>query len=342
MSYLDIPVPNRSEHLWRYTSWKRVHPTKVDSLPKIETSKVTINGDEIRSTTTEKIPNNDEISRAFLAESNHQQHIVVLDDDMDALHIEVSNEAETNSCNLHIEAKSSGSIIVHITGATKWFGLSITGTIQPNVNLSFGIVNKLGEAATMLRAEDWTVARDSTLEYGELSTGGSRIKSDIRTYLKGTNATLIQNIAVNCQTTRVDDHHIEIHHQSGHSNSSLTVKSACSERGHAIGTGLLSIDEDCDKTDAGQVFKNLLLSPEAKAESIPELEVLSDDVSAAHGAASSSVDAEQIHYMMARGFTPNDAQAVIVEGFLVSSFAKMHNETTRHFLLEALSQETDE
>ncbi|DAC60054.1 MAG TPA: hypothetical protein HA354_01005 [Candidatus Poseidoniaceae archaeon] len=342
MSYLDIPVPNRSEHLWRYTSWKRVHPTKVESLPNIETSKVTINGEQIKSTTAKKILSNDEISRAFLTESNPQQHIVVLDEDMDALHIEVSCEAEISSCNLYFEANSSGSIILHITGVTNWFGLSITGMVQQNVNLSFAIVNDLSEGSTMLRAEDWTVARDSTLEYGELSTGGSRIKSDIRTYLKGSNATLIQNIAVNCQTTRVDDHHIEIHHQSGHSNSSLTVKSACSERGHAIGTGLLSIDEDCDKTDAGQVFKNLLLSPQAKAESIPELEVLSDDVSAAHGAASSSVDAEQIHYMMARGFTPNEAQAVIVEGFLVSSFAKMHNETTRQFLLEALSNQTGE
>ena len=194
----------------------------------------------------------------------------------------------------------------------------------------------------MLRTEDWSIARDSTLEYGELSSGGSRIKSDIRTYLKGNNSTLDQNIAVNCETTRVDDHHIEIHHQSGYSSSSLSVKSACADKGHAIGTGLLAIEEDCDKTDAGQVFKNLLLSPQAKAESIPELEVLSDDVSAAHGAASSSIEPEQIHYMMARGYTPEDAQAAIVEGFLISSFAKMKNDTTRQFLLDALSKQTHE
>ena len=56
----------------------------------------------------------------------------------------------------------------------------------------------------------------------------------------------------------------------------------------------------------------------------------------------SSIEPEQIHYMMARGFTPEDAQAAIVEGFLISSFAKMKNDTTRQFLLDALSKQTHE
>ena len=99
------------------------------------------------------------------------------------------------------------------------------------------------------------------------------------------------------------------------------------------------IEEDCDGSDAGQVFKNLLLSQKAKAESIPELEVLSDDVSAAHGAASSSVNEEQIHYMMSRGFDREDAKSLIVEGFLISNFSKMSNENTRNFLLNHLKAE---
>ena len=342
MSYSEMPVPNRSEHLWRYTSWKKIHPTKVDAVPKIESATVTINGLVTKPSNSTSLTLNNEISRAFLAESNKELHTIIVDDENKDLSIEIAGDNKLNSCNLNFEVRSSGSITICITGKTDWFGLSINGTVQPNVQLSFAIVNDLVESATMLRTEDWSIARDSTLEYGELSRGGSRIKSDIRTYLKGNNSTLDQNIAVNCETTRVDDHHIEIHHQSGYSSSSLSVKSACADKGHAIGTGLLAIEEDCDKTDAGQVFKNLLLSPQAKAESIPELEVLSDDVSAAHGAASSSIEPEQIHYMMARGFTPEDAQAAIVEGFLISSFAKMKNDTTRQFLLDALSKQTHE
>ena len=341
MSYLDLPVPNKSEHLWRYTSWKRVHPSKIDSIPQIESAAVRVNGDVISPGQVLNQQQTEEISRTFLTESNNQQFNLVVSEDNPNLTVDISTVGTISSTNLHIHGKTSGSVRLRITGEVEWFGLCIKGNLENNVNLSYAIINQLNDKATVLRTEDWNVARDSTLEYGELSTGGNRVKSDIRTYLRGKNSSLIQNIAVYCEANRVDDHHIEIHHQSGFSNSSLCVKSACSEKGHAIGTGLLSIDEDCDKSDAGQVFKNLLLSEQAKAESIPELEVLSDDVSAAHGAASSSVDKEQIHYMMARGFDPEDAKAEIVEGFLISSFAKMNNDISRDFLLSALSTQSD-
>lgn len=341
MSYLDLPVPNKSEHLWRYTPWKKVHPTKIDAIPQIEPASVKVNGKLITPNQVSTQYQTQEISRTFLTEANNQQFTLVVNEDNPDLTVDISTVGTISSTNLYIHGKTSGSVTLRITGEVNWFGLSIQGNLENNVNLSYAIINQLNDNATVLRTEDWDVARDSTLEYGELSTGGSRVKSDIRTYLRGKNSSLVQNIAVYCEANRVDDHHIEIHHQSGFSNSSLCVKSACSDKGHAIGTGLLAIDEDCDRSDAGQVFKNLLLSEHAKAESIPELEVLSDDVSAAHGAASSSVDKEQIHYMMARGFDPEDAKAEIVEGFLISSFAKMTNDITRDFLLGALSTQSD-
>lgn len=342
MSYLELPIPNRSEHLWRYTPWSKVHPTQVDAVPEINSANVMFNGELVDAITNVAEISKTDISRAFLLESNSDIHNITIDDSNANSEIEVITDGEMNSCNLHFEVKNSGSIRVRLSGDSKWFGISITGNLHGNVNLSFAIVNDLSKNTTMLRCEDWDIARDSTLEYGELSMGGGRIKSDIRTYLKGTNSTLMQNIAVNCRDSRIDDHHIEIHHLSGHSNSSLTVKSACSDKGHAIGTGLLIIEENCDKSDAGQVFKNLLLSEKARAEAIPELEVLSDDVSAAHGAASSSVDLEQIHYMMTRGFSRDDAQTEIVEGFLISSFAKTKNEYAKEFLIKALSTNQNE
>ena len=341
MSYLEIPVPNRSEHLWRYTSWKKVHPTKVDSIPDISGASVLVNGELSKADNqTLQLPNV-EISRAFLKESNNTQHRITLDGDSNQYEIEINSDSEMDSCHLYFDVQSSGNICLRLSGKSKWFGLSINAVLQNNVNLSFALVNDLNENCTVLRCEDWEITRDSSLEYSELSTGGNRIKSDIRTYLKGKNSTLTQNIAVNCDAGRVDDHHIEIHHLSPHTNSSLSVNSACSNKGHSIGTGLLIIEENCDRSDAGQVFKNLLLSEDAKAESIPELEVLSDDVSAAHGAASSSVDPEQIHYLMTRGYSPEDAKTEIQEGFLISSFAKIKNPKTRQFLMGELTVEEE-
>ena len=341
MTYLEMPIPNRSEHLWRYTPWKKVHPTKVDTVPNISAASVLVNGDLSKADNQTLESSTVEISRAFLRESNNTQHYITVNDDSNQYEIEINSASEMDSCHLYFDVQASGDICLRLSGKSKWFGLSITAILQKNVNLSFALVNDLNENCTVLRCEDWEISRDSSLEYGELSTGGNRIKSDIRTYLKGNNSSLTQNIAVHCDSGRVDDHHIEIHHLQPHTNSSLSVNSACANKGHAIGTGLLIIEENCDGSDAGQVFKNLLLSENAKAEAIPELEVLSDDVCAAHGAASSSVDPEQIHYLMTRGYSREDAKAEILEGFLISSFAKINNERTRQFLMNELTVEED-
>ena len=337
MNYLDIPVPNRTQHLWRYTPWSKVHPTSVDSVPKIPSSKVTVNDVEIRTNTTRKISSIKDISRVFLQESNNSMHLVEVSDISPANLLEISSNEEQSICHIHVECTTSGSLIVKLSGSTNWLGLHITGKVAKNCTLSFGLVNDLSKQCTILRCEDWSLLRDSMLEYGELSIGGSRIKNDIRTSLDEVNSSLKQNIAVITDGSRHDDHHIEILHRSGFTNSSLNVSSACSGKGHTIGTGLLMIEEDCDGCDAGQVFKNLLLSDTAKAESIPELEVLSDDVKAAHGAASSSVDREQIHYLMSRGFPKEQAESLIVEGFLVSCFAKIKNNDVRQYLIGALT-----
>ena len=264
-------------------------------------------------------------------------HLVNVSDTSPANLLEISSDEEQSICHIHVECTISGSLIVKLSGSTKWLGLHITGEVAKNCTLSFGLVNDLSKQCTILRCEDWSLLRDSMLEYGELSIGGSRIKNDIRTSLDEVNSSLTQNIAVITDGSRHDDHHVEILHRSGFTNSSLNVSSACSGKGHTIGTGLLMIQEDCDGCDAGQVFKNLLLSDTAKAESIPELEVLSDDVKAAHGAASSSVDSEQIHYLMSRGFPKEHAEALIVEGFLVNCFAKIKNNDVRQYLIEALT-----
>ena len=63
--------------------------------------------------------------------------------------IEVITDGEMNSCNLHFEVKNSGSIRVRLSGDSKWFGISITGNLHGNVNLSFAIVNDLSKNTTM-------------------------------------------------------------------------------------------------------------------------------------------------------------------------------------------------
>ena len=89
---------------------------------------------------------------------------------------------------------------------------------------------------------------------------------------------------------------------------------------------MLTIAENANHCDAGQVFKNLLLSEKARAEAIPELEVLADEVAAAHGAASAPVDMDQLHYLMSRGLDEESAVALLIEGFMQDGFSTLAHE----------------
>ena len=72
---------------------------------------------------------------------------------------------------------------------------------------------------------------------------------------------------------------------------------------------------DAQRTDAYQANRNLLLSPQARADSIPGLEILANDVRCTHGATIGHVDKEQMYYLLSRGLPAVEARRLIVEAF---------------------------
>ena len=81
-------------------------------------------------------------------------------------------------------------------------------------------------------------------------------------------------------------------------------------------TGLIRIGKMAQKTTAFQSNRNLLLSRTARAETIPMLEILADDVQCKHGASTGPIDDEQAFYLMTRGLPKEIAQRLIVMGFI--------------------------
>lgn len=331
MNYLQMEIPPRSEHLWRYTPWPRIHPSSIDEVPNADTVVFTLKQNDSFEIVEQPKDAHDEIARAFLQSAGGTTNRLVINGDSEPLHINARASGHIAIGHLDLDVKGSAVVFVHISGEPEWVGVHITGKVHPNAQLSFGFINELDSNTKFLRCEDWVVERDAELEHATLSVGGFRCKSDLRSTLNGTGASIRQSVTVNAVGPRHDDEHVEIHHLYGHTNSDLVMNSACSGSSHFIGTGLLTIAENANKSDASQVFRNLLLSEKARAEAIPELEVLADDVSAAHGAASAPVDKNQMHYLMSRGLSPEESQALIVNGFLLNAFSNL---TNKHLIEE--------
>ena len=320
-----MAIPPRSEHLWRYTPWPRIHPSSPDEVPDVVDLVFSVDGGHTLEAIEELENSHDDIARAFLHSAGGSKNRLLISQDSDIIQVHVRATGNIAVGHLHLDVKASCAVLIHLSGEAEWVGIHVTGNVQPNTQIAYGFINELDTNTKFLRCEDWLVERDGELEHATLSIGGSRCKSDLRSTLNGTGSSIRQSVTANAVGSRHDDEHVEIHHLHGHTFSDLVMNSACSGSSHFIATGLLTIAEGANKTDASQVFRNLLLSKKARAEAIPELEVLADDVSAAHGAASAPVDPNQMHYLMSRGLSPDESQALIVGGFLLNAFSNLTN-----------------
>ena len=327
MKYAEMAVPSRALHLWRYTPWARIHPASVADVPEASLIRFNVldEGGQLVDGAP-RIVNGDDIARVFLSELGTQASTLETDGRGSAVHIQAVASGHVAVGHLHLSLAHDVTVVLHLSGEADWTGLHITGEVSPNVRAGFGMINELSANGKLLHCEDWVVGRDAALELAELSIGGFRCKSDVRTRFTASGSRLTQAISVHGNNQRHVDHHIEIHHDVPHTDSSLHVHAACDDQSHSITTGLLTIAEEANHCDAGQVFKNLLLSEKARAEAIPELEVLADEVAAAHGAASAPVDSDQLHYLMSRGLDEEEAVALLIEGFMQDGFSTLEHQ----------------
>ncbi|MDF1545264.1 MAG: Fe-S cluster assembly protein SufD [bacterium] len=116
------------------------------------------------------------------------------------------------------------------------------------------------------------------------------------------------------------DNHTLHHHSAGKSTSDIDFKVVLKDRALSAYTGLIRIDNKARTCEAYQENRNLLLNPGTRAETIPELEILNEDVSCSHGATLGPIDEESIFYLKSRGIERNEAVRMIVGGFVQSTF----------------------
>lgn len=105
-------------------------------------------------------------------------------------------------------------------------------------------------------------------------------------------------------------------HISPHTASDLLYKNALDDRARCTFGGLIRVEPHAHFTDAYQKVRNLLLSDDAEANSMPGLEILADNVRCSHGATSGQIDEDELFYLRTRGIPVPVAQRLIVTGFL--------------------------
>jgi Fe-S cluster assembly protein SufD len=126
-------------------------------------------------------------------------------------------------------------------------------------------------------------------------------------------------------------------HLQPDTTSDLLYKNALSNNARTIFSGLIKVERGAHRTDAYQKVRNLLLSDEAEANSMPGLEILADDVRCTHGATSGQVEPEELFYLQSRGIPDLKAKGLIVNGFLNEVVDRLSNDEIKVYLHDQIS-----
>jgi Fe-S cluster assembly protein SufD len=187
--------------------------------------------------------------------------------------------------------------------------------VGDGANLRFVELQSWGEHVWNFTHERARVDRDASLDwiFGAIGSKLTKNFSDLDLIGEGSTGRMSGFYFTN--GTQHLDHDTQQNHLAPHTTSDLLFKGALRDRSRSVWQGMIYVAPGAQKTDGYQANRNLVLSRHARADSIPGLEILADDVRCTHGATVGKIDPEQIFYLRSRGIPQNEAERLIVEGF---------------------------
>jgi Fe-S cluster assembly protein SufD len=176
-------------------------------------------------------------------------------------------------------------------------------------------VQDLGAGVFQVGYQSSRVGRDATLHSSVVALGGdyARVRTDSRVDGKG--ATSYLTAVYFADGNRMHDFRTIQDHAAPSTTSDLLFKGAVSDHARSVYSGLIRVRKEARGTNAFQTNRNLVLSEGAGAESVPNLEIETNDVVCSHASAVGPIDDEQRYYLESRGIPPQVAERLIVLGF---------------------------
>ncbi|HVG89765.1 MAG TPA: Fe-S cluster assembly protein SufD [Gaiellales bacterium] len=359
--YDALPVPSNREEAWRYTNLRGFDPDAFTTGP----SAVTLSEDELADGVV--------FGSLARAAAEHPQLVerhygaVVAEgekfaagnaarwDDGVFLHVAAGVEVDT-PLRARLDVAGEGTaqyyraLIVLEPGARATFVEEFTsdaaGYLNVVVELVIGDGAKL-EYVTIQEHEHGTrqfgthratVGRDAELDWVAIGLGGTRAKSRMESYLADQGANVKVTGAYFLRESEHADYDTTQEHAAPNTTSDLFFKGVLADSARAVWRGVIRVDKGAQRTDAYQENRNLLLSREAHADSIPGLEIEANDVRCTHGATVGQIDKMQLFYLMSRGLSRAQAEQLIVRGFFQPILDRIESAEVRESLSAALDQ----
>ena len=182
-------------------------------------------------------------------------------------------------------------------------------------NLRFVSVQSLDHAASVVVHQRARLGRDANSRIGEVGLGADLGRLDLAVNLEGDGASSeVVGLYFGEGAQRLD-YRMVINHIGRSTSSDVFLKGALEDDSQSVFTGLLRIEKDAEKTSTFETNRNLVLSENAKAHSVPNLEILCNDVICGHASSVGPLEEAHLYYLQSRGLSKERAERLLIKGF---------------------------
>ncbi len=187
--------------------------------------------------------------------------------------------------------------------------------VGDGARVRFVAVQALDFAALGVVHQRIEIGRDGSFKSGEVGLGGKLGRLDLDVVHEG-NGSSSEVVGVYFgEYDQTLDYRMVLHHRGKNTSSDVFLKGAVEDEAQSVFTGLLKIDKDATRTSAFETNRNLVLSENAKAHSVPNLEILCDDVVCGHGSSVGQLEEGHLYYLESRGISRERAERMLIRGF---------------------------
>jgi Fe-S cluster assembly protein SufD len=200
-------------------------------------------------------------------------------------------------------------------------------------------VKIIGEGADALHVSTLAAAVGAKARFNSFTftAGGAVVRNQL--FLNFDGEETVANIrgATLLKGRQHADTTLVVNHNAPGCQSREIFKSVLDDEAHGVFQGRIVVRQRAQQTDAKMMTRALLLSQDAEADNKPELEIFADDVQCGHGATAGAIDDELKFYLMARGISATEAEALLIQAFLGEAVEGVEHAGLREALMDQVA-----
>lgn len=202
------------------------------------------------------------------------------------------------------------------TTAEAYFNNAVTEiAVAANAHVKHVRVQRESLAAVHIGACAVSLAKDSSYVSQSVALGARLSRYNLDVVQQGEGAAAVIDGLALISGEQCADTHTVMDHAQPNGRCSQLHKTIVGDQAHAVFNGKVFVREGAQLTNSAQQSRNLLLSPRARVDTKPQLEIFADDVKCAHGATVGQLDAEQLFYLKSRGLPDGQARKLLTFAF---------------------------